>query len=103
MAGRGCSPSKVIVINSVAGLASGPDAATGSGWRDGWETWDAFIAGGRAAQLGRDAAGELLWKRLDFNWPLWILFSSGTTGMCMINPTLQPPSTVSTVAIFFTY
>ena len=42
--------------------------------------WDDVVAEGREKKLGRTPDGEIEWKRLDFNWPLWILFSSGTTG-----------------------
>lgn len=45
----------------------------------GWEPWDSFIAEGKAKALGR-RNGEIEWSRQSFDWPLWILFSSGTTG-----------------------
>ena len=45
-----------------------------------WTDWDALVAEGAARKLGRAPDGEIEWARLDFNWPLWILFSSGTTG-----------------------
>lgn len=44
-----------------------------------WELWDNFIAEGKAIALGRKN-GEIQWARQSFDWPLWILFSSGTTG-----------------------
>lgn len=50
-------------------------------WDPSWKDWNELIAEGRDKKLGRDAGGEIQWKRLDFNWPLWILFSSGTTGV----------------------
>ncbi|PIL37183.1 hypothetical protein GSI_00875 [Ganoderma sinense ZZ0214-1] len=49
-------------------------------WDPSWKDWNELIAEGRDKKLGRDADGEIQWTRLDFNWPLWILFSSGTTG-----------------------
>ncbi|GBE79455.1 Malonamoyl-CoA synthetase vrtB [Sparassis crispa] len=51
-----------------------------SDWHDGWISWDEFVAEGKEKKLGRTPEGEIEWCRLDFNWPLWILFSSGTTG-----------------------
>ncbi|KAI6047176.1 hypothetical protein EDC04DRAFT_2886989 [Pisolithus marmoratus] len=44
-----------------------------------WELWDSFTAEGKAKALGR-RNGEIQWSRQGFDWPLWILFSSGTTG-----------------------
>lgn len=35
---------------------------------------------GGEKKLGRTSEGEIEWARLPFDWPLWILFSSGTTG-----------------------
>ncbi|KAH9943407.1 acetoacyl-CoA synthetase [Epithele typhae] len=49
-------------------------------WNADWTDWDTLVADGATKKLGRTADGEIEWKRLDFNWPLWILFSSGTTG-----------------------
>ena len=51
-------------------------------WDAGWTDWDALVAEGAEKQLGRTPGGDIAWQRLDFNWPLWILFSSGTTGGC---------------------
>ena len=51
-----------------------------SQWDTTWKDWDELVAEGREKKLGRTPDGEIQWKRLDFNWPLWILFSSGTTG-----------------------
>ncbi|EPQ29327.1 uncharacterized protein PFL1_03082 [Pseudozyma flocculosa PF-1] len=56
----------VIVVPYVADAAL-PEAA------EGWATWDAFLAEGE----GDDS---IAFEQLDFNHPLWILFSSGTTG-----------------------
>ena len=52
-----------------------------SRWDAAWKDWDDVVAEGREKKLGRTPDGEIEWKRLDFNWPLWILFSSGTTGV----------------------
>lgn len=54
-------------------------------WDSRWKDWDDVVAEGREKELGRTPEGEIQWKRLDFNWPLWILFSSGTTGaLCAV-------------------
>ena len=50
-------------------------------WDSAWMGWDDFVRIGRAKKLGRTTEGEIEWTRMDFDWPLWILFSSGTTGM----------------------
>lgn len=39
----------------------------------GWTSWDDFLKAGSPAQ-------DIEFEQLDFNHPLWILFSSGTTG-----------------------
>ena len=54
-------------------------------WSPEWTTWDAFIENGRKSKLGRSPQGEVEWKRLPFDWPIWILFSSGTTGEHRVN------------------
>lgn len=43
-------------------------------------SWESFVDAGKAAKLGRDSNGEIEWRRQAFDWPIWILFSSGTTG-----------------------
>lgn len=77
MAARSCSPKKVVVINSVLPEKAGD-------WQSDWETWEGFMSRGREVGLGRDHSGEIQYKREGFNWPLWILFSSGTTGKCKL-------------------
>ncbi|KAL5507975.1 hypothetical protein ACEPAH_5593 [Sanghuangporus vaninii] len=67
-----CAPEKVIVIDSLE--------ISSDGWRDDWEHWDNFVSRGKSKKLGQDRHGTILWRRMGFNWPLWILFSSGTTG-----------------------
>ncbi|KAH6914886.1 acetyl-CoA synthetase, partial [Coprinopsis sp. MPI-PUGE-AT-0042] len=49
-------------------------------WKSDWVSWADFMATGEACKLGRSPDGEILWQRQTFDWPLWILFSSGTTG-----------------------
>lgn len=73
LAKSGQSP-KVVVITSGYGPVS-VDA-----WDPEWSTWDTFMKMGRKSKLGRSPQGEIEWQRLPFDWPLWILFSSGTTG-----------------------
>lgn len=46
----------------------------------GWIQFEDLVAIGKAKKLGRTDDGEVQWARLSFDWPLWILFSSGTTG-----------------------
>ncbi|KAI0751968.1 acetoacetyl-CoA synthetase [Irpex lacteus] len=45
-----------------------------------WTAFDEFVKMGREKKLGRTSEGEIKWAMLPFDWPLWILFSSGTTG-----------------------
>ena len=65
---------KVVVIRQHSYSASQQD------WEEGWTTFDDFLNIGREKKLGRRPDGEIEWLRLPFDWPLWILFSSGTTG-----------------------
>jgi acetoacetyl-CoA synthetase len=65
---------KVVVIHTI------PTAENRSSWERNWIGWDAFVTEGKASQLGRSSEGEVEWSRQSFDWPLWILFSSGTTG-----------------------
>ncbi|KAF8655274.1 hypothetical protein AX16_003174 [Volvariella volvacea WC 439] len=66
---------KVIIINS-----STSQPGRQADWADEWRDWEAFLADGQAAKLGRTPSGEVEWYRSSFDRPLWILFSSGTTG-----------------------
>lgn len=43
-------------------------------------TFDDFRKRGKESGLGRTKEGEIEWRRMGFDWPLWVLFSSGTTG-----------------------
>lgn len=65
---------EVVIIHTISQPA---DVAS---WERLWITWDNFIEEGRAKQQGRTVDGEIKWNRLPFDHPLWILFSSGTTG-----------------------
>jgi acetoacetyl-CoA synthetase len=77
----GVSTPKVVVIDSVA---KGTASLAGE-WDPSWKRWSEFVEGGAKTKLGRTADGEIEWERLDFDWPLWILFSSGTTGLPKYN------------------
>ncbi|CAE7229238.1 unnamed protein product [Rhizoctonia solani] len=65
---------KVVVIDTTGGRSSNSD------WDQSWENWTAFIARGASSKAGRNEKGDIAWTRVDFNHPLWIMFSSGTTG-----------------------
>lgn len=43
-------------------------------------SWEDFVQEGAQHKLGRSENGEIEWRRLPFDAPLWVLFSSGTTG-----------------------
>jgi len=73
---------KIIVINSSL------QARDQTKWSDSWFDWDAFVKSGKDAKLGRTKSGEIEWRRVSFNDPLWILFSSGTTGASDIIPVI---------------
>lgn len=60
-------------------------------WDNAWTSWNDFVNLGREKKLGRTARGEIEWARLGFDWPLWILFSSGTTGTCSSHRVLGHP------------
>jgi hypothetical protein len=49
-------------------------------WDTDWVGWEDFVKEGRQHKLGRSLSGEIKWNRMAFDAPLWILFSSGTTG-----------------------
>ncbi|TFK43520.1 acetoacetyl-CoA synthetase [Crucibulum laeve] len=65
---------KVIVIHTI------PQPEDRTTWEKDWVSWDTFVAEGREHKLGQSSKGEIEWARLPFDTPLWILFSSGTTG-----------------------
>ncbi|KAG6821270.1 hypothetical protein H0H93_002380 [Arthromyces matolae] len=74
LAKKNITPNKVIIIDAIAQSLAHED------WLPDWTTWHAFITEGRDCKLGRTPSGEIEWVRNSFNAPLWILFSSGTTG-----------------------
>jgi acetoacetyl-CoA synthetase len=49
--------------------------------------WDDFLASGDAHRAAREAAGAPLFEPLPFDHPLYIMYSSGTTGLpkCMVH------------------
>ncbi|KAI0832453.1 acetoacyl-CoA synthetase [Trametes gibbosa] len=61
------------------------DVSRREDWDPSWIDWTDLVAEGQAKKLGRTPDGEIEWQRLDFNWPLWILFSSGTTGAPIVH------------------
>jgi len=71
---KGLQPSKVIIIHAI------PQTTKNTEWHKDWTNWEAFVAEGRTAELGRTSSGDIKWLPLPFDAPLWILFSSGTTG-----------------------
>ncbi|KAG5221086.1 acetoacyl-CoA synthetase [Salix suchowensis] len=76
LAKKGLAP-KVIIIHTI------PQTVDHTAWADDWTLWEKYLQEGRTSQLGRDSSGEIEWHRASFDWPLWILFSSGTTGVCI--------------------
>ncbi|CAE6445670.1 unnamed protein product [Rhizoctonia solani] len=65
---------KVVIIDTTRGTSSNSDLD------QSWENWESFAARGASSKAGRNEKGEIIWTRVDFNHPLWIMFSSGTTG-----------------------
>jgi len=66
---------KVVIIHSIPNSVSDR-----TGWDREWVSWETFLSHGKTARLGCDLHGEIEWRRQTFDWPIWILFSSGTTG-----------------------
>ncbi|KAH7929458.1 acetoacyl-CoA synthetase [Leucogyrophana mollusca] len=62
---------KVIVIRATS------TATSSSEWEKDWVDWETFVNGGERHSALEE---EIQWSRQGFDWPLWILFSSGTTG-----------------------
>ncbi|KAF7790811.1 hypothetical protein EIP86_001768 [Pleurotus ostreatoroseus] len=56
-----------------------------SAWDAAWTAYGDFVDAGKACKLGRSPEGEIEWARLGFDHPLWILFSSGTTGAPIVH------------------
>ncbi|KAG7096942.1 hypothetical protein E1B28_004340 [Marasmius oreades] len=67
---------KVIIIHTIPN----PHPEARNGWKNDWVSWEDFIKSGQEARLGHDDTGEIKWARQSFDHPLWVLFSSGTTG-----------------------
>ncbi|KAF9534315.1 acetoacetyl-CoA synthetase [Crepidotus variabilis] len=65
---------KVVIISAI------PGEHNRQSWSHDWLAWEDFIKDGQEQKLGRSDSGEIEWNRLPFDAPLWILFSSGTTG-----------------------
>lgn len=50
----------------------------------GWTDWEELQKSGDELRMSR--GGELEFYQADFNYPLWVLFSSGTTGkVCLFS------------------
>ena len=64
---------KVIIIHSFSQETCQP-------WEPDWVSWEDFVQEGAQHKLGRSEDGEIKWHRQSFDAPLWVLFSSGTTG-----------------------
>ena len=62
---------EVIVIENVRGHDTGAS-------NKGWTSWSDYITSGQASSS--EDPSHIDFEQLDFNHPLWILFSSGTTG-----------------------
>lgn len=56
-----------------------------AGWENDWIDYDTFIRQGQDTCFGRSEDGKINWHRGSFNDPLWILFSSGTTGVYFLS------------------
>ncbi|KJA30266.1 hypothetical protein HYPSUDRAFT_126374 [Hypholoma sublateritium FD-334 SS-4] len=73
LSGKIPSP-KVVIISP---LNQGQDVRS---WESEWLGWEDLVKVGQRHKLGRTQDGEIEWNRMSFDAPLWILFSSGTTG-----------------------
>ncbi|KAF8321164.1 acetoacetate-CoA ligase [Clavulina sp. PMI_390] len=70
----GLAPEKVVIIS----LDSQNVEPTG--WDASWISWKDFLARGAARIASEPGRAEIPFYRGSFDHPLWILFSSGTTG-----------------------
>jgi acetoacetyl-CoA synthetase len=68
------APLKVIIMHAI------PQPEDRGDWSPDWVSWDKFLEEGHKSQIGRTPSGDIAWTRMGFDAPLWILFSSGTTG-----------------------
>ncbi|KAF9568890.1 acetoacetyl-CoA synthetase [Agrocybe pediades] len=73
------APPKVVIISTRLNSHDQPSRVRET-WEPTWLTWEDFVKEGQQHKLGRSPDGEIEWCRVPFDWPLWILFSSGTTG-----------------------
>ena len=71
---KSISPLKVIIIHAI------PQPEDRGDWSYDWISWDQFLEEGNEHPVGRTPSGDIAWTRMAFDAPLWILFSSGTTG-----------------------
>ncbi|KAG1755681.1 hypothetical protein EDB19DRAFT_1924945 [Suillus lakei] len=84
-------PRVIFAVDAVVDVSLNPvviviqSARDVSGWDTDWVSWDTFISKGKSSSLGRTPEGEIEWCRQGFDWPLWILFSSGTTGVPIVH------------------
>ncbi|KAG9017281.1 hypothetical protein FRB93_007394 [Tulasnella sp. JGI-2019a] len=63
-----CPKPKVVVVSAL-----GEDCSIHEMWGNSWITWNDFLCEAPKEKK------EIEWYRAGFDWPLWILFSSGTT------------------------
>ncbi|KDQ16356.1 hypothetical protein BOTBODRAFT_31043 [Botryobasidium botryosum FD-172 SS1] len=78
LAARGLSPAKVVVVPLFPSSTSRSEAD----WDPEWVSWDDFLASGEKDKDKVDGGDrdKIEFYRAGFDHPLWILFSSGTTG-----------------------
>jgi acyl-coenzyme A synthetase/AMP-(fatty) acid ligase len=71
---KSITPLKVIIMHSIPQMEDRTD------WFPDWISWDSFLDEGNKSRAGGTHSGDVPWRRMTFDAPLWILFSSGTTG-----------------------
>lgn len=84
------SPEKIVIISLRAGAQ-----VSREGWNENWVEWENIILQGKAETERDPSLSEIKFWRGGFDHPLWILFSSGTTG--------KPNSTISTYTTDLTW
>ncbi|KAL9938524.1 hypothetical protein V8E36_002243 [Tilletia maclaganii] len=57
-----------------------PEGSTAATQSEGWISWDDLLQEGIGTDIDHSSSTSIEYEQLDFNHPLWILFSSGTTG-----------------------
>lgn len=75
LAEKNLTPAAVVIIPFSSTSRDKP-----SSWPAESTSWTSFLESGKQNPVGRTPTGEIDFYRTDFDWPLWILFSSGTTG-----------------------